>query len=196
MCAPRGECFSKRKSTEVNADRRPQSTSLPIQDGFTAGRHPKANRKDLSHLHAIGHNVIFGTLAMRALRDLPGLVTPSVVSGICTLIELLNAYGVGEGTPGWEKSEIANMAIVPEDNFPPYSDEPALIKFAFESFLKTRVICSGGHAGAVGHLLTHADALTELSRMGYPEMAERGYGGYQTHAPHVITPGDACIRLT
>jgi hypothetical protein len=136
---------------------------------------------NVHELRAIGHNVIFSTLAIKALHDPPSLEIPLTIKKICTLIEGFDQASRGGPFPGWPSSEISTTAVNPEDQFPAYDDEEAIIHFTFDALLKIKTICTGKHEGTIGHLLTHADALNELSRLGYPVSAKKGYLSHQIY---------------
>ncbi len=148
--------------------------------------------RNIGQLRAIGHNVIFATLALKALRDEPSLCTRPVVDGILALIHSYDEDGPGSNFPGWSDSEIEALMANPGEAPPEWSDPLCLAKHALSCLLEVETIFRGAHAGVVGHVLTHADALTELSRLGEHELARRGHTAYLVHATiatRIILPG-------
>ena len=123
---------------------------------------------NVHELRAVGHHVIFATLAIKALQDTPSKAIHLAIKGICTLTEGLDQASQGGPFPGWPSSEIITATVNPEDQFPAYDDEKAIIHFTFDALLKNKTICTGMDGGTIGHFLSHADALNELSRQGYP----------------------------
>ena len=161
----------------------PYFISLPAEDPETGAISHIIQALDVNvhELRAIGHNVIFATLAIKALQDTQRLAIHLAIKGICTLIEGLDQASRGGPFPGWPSSEISTATVNPEDQFPAYDDEEAIIHFTFDALLKIKTICTGMHEGTIGHLLTHADALNELSRLGYPVSAKKGYLSHQIY---------------
>ena len=55
---------------------------------------------NIATMHESGHNVIFASIAIRALRDHPANATPSVLTGICRLVERFDGATPGRGNFG------------------------------------------------------------------------------------------------
>ncbi len=134
---------------------------------------------NIETLHAIGHNVIFASLALKALKQTPQMITPSISDGIARLLYAFSSQGPGGPFYGWE--DISKVTVKANDNIPIYTDEQIMIDFVFEEFAKFPKIYKGRHQGVVGHLLTHAHALIELSRMGYPQLAAKGHNAHRLY---------------
>ena len=67
---------------------------------------PTALANNNEKLRAIGHNVIFSTVALRVLSDRPDLRRPSIVRGIESLISRYDKAGPGGPLFGWRQEEI------------------------------------------------------------------------------------------
>jgi len=113
-----------------------------------------------------GHNIIFATMALKALRDVPEAVTPARVRGLRNMIQ---RFGTDEtrGAAGKPFTELG--------------DKQAFVKLLFEEYLCALelYLAGKGHHGFAGHMLTFGHALLELHRMGYPELAQKGVEAFE-----------------
>lgn len=141
---------------------------------------PRVLEGSISWLCPGGHNVIYAALALKALRDVPRMITSEVVTGIARLIDAFaemppraDFFGVDVGgEPGLEDAATA------------YADAASIAAFTFREALAFRPMYYEIQ-GVVGHLLTHAHALIELSELGYPELAGQGYSAHREHVRRV-----------
>ncbi len=106
-----------------------------------------------------GHNVIFLSLALRALHDQPEMATPSRLAALRRTVEALEPKRHGKG-------EIE----VPEST----------ADFA-EFVLKEFLACTEGGPGQgyAGHLLTHGRALLDLRLLGHEAFAKKCLNAFQ-----------------
>ncbi len=141
---------------------------------------PRALEGSISQLCPGGHNVIYAALALKALRDVPGMITPEVVTGIVRLIEAFTAMPPRDDLFGINASAEAPVG----DAATAYADAASIAAFTFGEALAFRPMYYEIQ-GVVGHLLTHAHTLIELAELGYPELAERGHGAHQAHVQRV-----------
>lgn len=120
----------------------------------------------------IGHNVIFATLALKALRQRGTPITEHEAAGIARTV---TAMGAG-GPP----TEIFGMPVPTEitADMQPYDGPGEIASACLTVASKFQHIYSGQFQGYACHLLTHGHALIELERLGYRELARRG------HRPH------------
>ncbi|MED1725282.1 hypothetical protein [Brevibacillus parabrevis] len=139
-------------------------------------------KQNTQQLRTSGHGLALGVLALKALKERPDLIRPSVVSG---LVELLKRTKEDRPTRYWG---IANyFAIRTEDvasEVAPYdtTDEMAVRTFdELHTVIPGRVIDGQRYhfAGEVVHSVTHAQALTELERFGYGEMVKAGIANHR-----------------
>jgi hypothetical protein len=121
----------------------------------------------IGDLREVGHNIIFGNIALKAFRDYPDAITPSRVDGICRLIDNF--------------ATTQNVELGDDDGIPGITDEGALIEFIFTEFLHTASLYSGYGQGWAGHLLTIGHAVIELSRLGYPQLAAPAHNAYRMY---------------
>ena len=109
--------------------------------------------------------------AIRALREVPGLGTTSIISGLCSLLDFI--YGT-EPSPENEYHTAHPL--------PPYDAEEQIIRLTFECFMRPQRLYFGPYSNVgIVHYLTHADALLELSRLGYQDIARRGHDAHRCH---------------
>ncbi len=101
-----------------------------------------------------GHNVIFASIAIRALKRHPEFATPAITDGIRKLIAGFNDVTPGVAYYGKERGRIDGRKVVlPEDDtFPPYTDLQTMattvlyqinvihIVFRFHKSIETRLV--------------------------------------------------------
>jgi hypothetical protein len=121
----------------------------------------------IGDLREVGHNIIFGTAALKAFRDCPEAITPARVEGICRLIDNFITT--------------QNVDLEEDDGIPGIADESALIEFIFSEYLRTVTRYAGYGQGWAGHLLTIGHAVIELSRLGYPQLAAQAHAAYRMY---------------
>lgn len=133
----------------------------------------------ISLLRSSGHCTIFASLALKGLHQMPHLITPSIVDGICKLIE---GFGdsPGRGYYGKEKGSLSGVPVEPEKHLAPYQNMDHVIQTAFQELIGHDRIKQQGYGGQL-HLITHTNALLELEEMGYRELSQKGYHAHQTH---------------
>jgi hypothetical protein len=128
-------------------------------------------------LRQAGHNVIFPSLALKAVAEVPEAVTPSRVAGICRLIEAFTASDepVAEGEVG----------------VPACEGLRALAESALEEALAAMERFDGRGQGWTGHLLTHARAVVDLHLSGHADAARHARQGLALYIRRIrIGPGD------
>tara|TARA_R110000850_G_scaffold14189_5_gene45474 strand:- start:20 stop:976 length:957 start_codon:yes stop_codon:yes gene_type:complete len=137
---------------------------------------------DIAELRQSGHDVIFASIALRALHDHPELASPAVVVGIQKLITGFHGAPQGRGYFGKERGWLqgAQVKLTEESDFPPYADEDAMVEIVIDELIHSAGIRRQGYGGLF-HLINHAAALTELSRFGYRGLARQGLDSHHRH---------------
>ena len=148
----------------------------------------RALDRNIGQLRAIGHNVIFASLALKALRQLPQLATRAAIDGLTTLLAQFDDYGPGRPFYGWEDPTQVRIETV--DDIPVYRDEATIARTALDAFAAIEKIYPFLHQGIVGHLLTHAHALIELARLGYTDIAGKGHDAHRLYIKLSRNPPD------
>ena len=129
-----------------------------------------------------GHNVIFAAIGIRALHDHPEYATPSIVDGIRKLIEGFNDAGPGQGYYGKQRGWVAGstVSLPRDDDFPAYKNEQEMAEVVIDQLIRSASVRKQGFGGLF-HIINHATALTELSRIGYTELARKGLAAHHYH---------------
>jgi hypothetical protein len=146
-------------------------------DPALTGRITQALAASTDRLRQAGHNVIFPSLALKAMAEVPEAVTPSRVAGICRLIEAFTASDepVAEGEVG----------------VPGCEDLRTLAEFALAEALDTMERFDGRGQGWTGHLLTHTQAVVDLHLSGHADAARHARQGLALYVRRIRTgPGD------
>jgi hypothetical protein len=138
--------------------------------------------KNIDQLRETGHNVIFTSIAIRALHEYSRYATDAIVSGIEKLIALFNEAGTGRGYYGKERGWVAGNDIPADESndFPAYRDQQEMVEVVIDELIATAQIRRRGFGGLF-HVINHAAALTELSRLGLSELAQRGLPAHHEH---------------
>ncbi len=130
-----------------------------------------------------GHNVIFASLALRALGDHPEYATPAMIDGIRKLIEGFDGAPPGRGYYGKERGWIMGDKVpLPDDDedFPPYASEAEMAQVVMDEVIRSASMHRQGFGGLF-HIINHATALIELSRSGHAGLARRGLPAHRHH---------------
>lgn len=128
-----------------------------------------------------GHNVIFASIALRALHDHPQYATPAIVGGIVKLVNRFNNAVAGRGYYGKERGWlVGNKVTLPVDDFPAYKDQQTMADVVIEDLIRSASVRRQGFGGLF-HVINHATALTELSRFGYRKLASKGLAAHHHH---------------
>ena len=137
---------------------------------------------NISSLHESGHNVIFSSIAIRALHDHSQFATDSIVGGIEKLIAMFNNLGPGSGYYGKDRGRIPGNMVVLDDqcDFPPYRDQQEMVEVVIDELIRSGAVRKQGFGGLF-HIINHAAALTELLRFGYKKLARQGLASHHHH---------------
>jgi len=146
------------------------------------GRIAQSLSGNIDRLRQSGHNVIFASLALRALHDHPMYATPSCVDGICKLIEAFDGANAGRGyygrDEGWKSGEQVEL---PADHLPRlYDSINELAAVTLDELIESGSVRRRGFGGLF-HIIDHAAGLLELARFQYGRLAEIGLGAHRQH---------------
>jgi hypothetical protein len=129
-----------------------------------------------------GHNVIFASIAIRALHDHPDFATPQAVTGIRKLIEGFKNAHAGRGyygkQQGWLNGNQVKLQAV--DNFPTYRNIHDMVNVTIAELIANASVKKQGFGG-LWHIINHAAAITELNRFGYEELANKALPSHHQH---------------
>jgi len=142
----------------------------------------EALEKNVGELRQSGHNIIFASIAIRALHDHADFATPQVVAGLARLTDGFNTAHAGRGYygkgKGWLNGNQVRLAA--DATFPPYASIQQMVEVTLEELIATAAIRKQGFGG-LWHLINHAAAITEMNRLGYSELAMRALPAHHQH---------------
>tara|TARA_R110002096_G_scaffold203718_15_gene389101 strand:- start:4532 stop:6211 length:1680 start_codon:yes stop_codon:yes gene_type:complete len=143
----------------------------------------EALEKNIGKPRQSGHNVIFASIAIRALKEHPELATPSVVVGIRKLIHQFDGAHPGSGYYGKERGRITGNKIqLPEEtSVPPYKTLAAMGDAVIAEILAQDPNVHRQGYGSLVHLINHAGAIVDRANFGYPELVPQALASHHTH---------------
>ncbi len=182
----RGESvFGKRMSKKSKLSDQELFESFPKQkpdvsliDGIAEGL-----EKGIDKPRQSGHNVIFASLAIRALKEHPECATPAVVDGILKLMALFVNETPGSGYYGKEKGRIHGdkITLSDDDGAPDYGDVKGMVIAVLDEAINLKPeIHRIGYGGLV-HVINHAGAIADLADSGYAELVPRAIRSHRHH---------------
>lgn len=117
-------------------------------------------------LRAHGHAVIFTTLSLRALQDVPHLAGSPIIDAIRS-----------------HNREIARKAPVPPRTKWDYPNGQAMVEALFDNLARFEPLLGRPTLRRPNftHMTTHTEALLTLEAMGYADLAKAGQAGQQAH---------------
>lgn len=133
-------------------------------------------RKNTEKLSTSGHGLALGVLALKALRDCPSLITPTVVNG---LVNMLERTTEDEPNRYWDIDNYFTTLVDDTANIPEYRHTLDMITQSFKelhTIVPNRTIDGKMYffSGELEHGITHAQALIELERFGHNELVLAG----------------------
>lgn len=133
-------------------------------------------------LRQSGHNVIFASLAIRALRDHPELATAGMIEGIRMLMLSFRKASPGRGyfgkEAGWKSGNEVKLPAA--DDTPAYDSLQGMAEVIIEQLIRSAGVRRQGFGGLF-HLINHAAALLEFERLGYADLASAGIANHRHH---------------
>ncbi|QDU97198.1 hypothetical protein [Lignipirellula cremea] len=148
----------------------------------TIGLIVEALQKNVGETRQSGHNIIFASLAVRALHDHPDFATPLAIAGVCRLTQGFNRAHAGRGyygkEQGWQEGN--QVKLTPDNNFPKYESLQQMVDVTLGELIDTAGVKKQGFGG-LWHLVNHAAAITELHRFGYQEAAQQALPAHHQH---------------
>ena len=142
----------------------------------------KALSGNVATLKQSGHNVIFASIAIRALSSHEQYATPWAIDGICKLIRKFNAGSSGRGyfgkKIGWKTAtEIASSSTAQPE---PYRSIQEMIDLTLIELIENSSVKTQGFGG-FWHLINHAAGIVELDRLGYGLLAKSALPAHRQH---------------
>lgn len=129
-----------------------------------------------------GHNVIFASIAIRALRSHEQYATPWAIEGICKLIKKFDSVSSGRGyfgkKNGWKTASKVDLSGMPQVK--PYRSIQEMIDLTMAELIKGSGVKTQGFGG-YWHLINHAAGIVELDRLGYQTLAKSALPAHRQH---------------
>lgn len=143
----------------------------------------EALEKNIKLPRESGHNVIFGSIAIRALKQHPEFATPSIVDGICKLMGLFNNAHPGSGNYGKAKGRIyGNKITLPDDDGTPlYKDVAGMVDAVLDEIINQDPKVRRQGFGGLVHVNNHAAAIVDLAEYGYAELVPTAIASHRQH---------------
>lgn len=141
-----------------------------------------ALQKNVGETRQSGHNIIFASIAIRALHDHADFATPQVIAGIRKLTEGFNTAHAGRGYFGKEKGWLNGnqVKLAPDDKFRSYASIPEMVEVTIDELIATAAVKKQGFGG-LWHIINHTAAITEIDRFGYKELAKQALPAHHQH---------------
>jgi hypothetical protein len=156
----------------------PEEPATPEAIGSIA----EALQKNVGETRQSGHNIIFASIGIRALRDHVEYATPQTIAGIRKLIEGFNTAHAGRGyygkDKGWSNGNQVELPV--DDAFPAYQSLQDMVDVTIGELIATGPVRKQGFGG-LWHIINHAAAITEMDRFGYRELARRALPAHHQH---------------
>ncbi|MEN3944250.1 hypothetical protein WJU23_23310 [Prosthecobacter sp. SYSU 5D2] len=145
----------------------------------------EALAKNIALPRESGHNVIFASIAIHALKEHPEFATPSVIDGIRKLIGLFDKSHPGSGYYGKAKGRITGnkvtLADMAAEGAPHYTDIPGMVDAVLDEIINQDPNNHRQGYGGLLHVNNHAAAITELAQYGYPELVPAAVAAHHRH---------------
>lgn len=137
---------------------------------------------NIGKLRQSGHNVIFASIAIRALTEHGHFASPVLVAGIGKLISTFDHQNPGRGyygkAVGWKNGDKAPRAD--DGSTPTYDSLTGMAEATINQVIATASEHRRGFGGLF-HLINHAAALTELDRFHHKKLARKGIAVHREH---------------
>ena len=191
-----GSVFGPREGATLSAPEMFEPFATESPDGSRIDGIAEALAGNIDQTRQSGHNVIFASIAIRALRSHPELAIPAVIDGIRALVASFDGGSPGSGYYGKEKGRIAgqNVPLPDDDALPPFPDLATMANTVIDDLIQHAAKNRSGFGG-LWHVINHAAGLAELARYGYPELAAMGLAAQRQHVRLWRTVPDAAGEL-
>lgn len=158
----------------------PLPTTEPMPDSITSIA--DALQKNVGETRQSGHNIIFASIAIRALHDHAEFATPQVIAGVRKLTEGFNSAHAGRGYYGSDKGWLNGnqVKLAPDKQFRPYASIQEMVDVTIDELIATASVKKQGFGG-LWHIVNHAAAITEMDRLGYKELAKQALPAHHQH---------------
>lgn len=155
-----------------------QTPDATLIDGIAEGL-----EKGIDKPRQSGHNVIFASLAIRALKEHPEFATPAVVDGIIRLMTLFANETPGSGYYGKKRGRIHGdkISLSDDEGAPAYDDIESMALTVFDEMLNMNPEVNRVGYGGLVHVINHAAAIADLADYGYGALVPRAIRSHLHH---------------
>ena len=142
----------------------------------------EALRRNIDQTRQSGHNVIFASLALRALHAHEEFATPTAITGVRKLTEGFQNAHAGRGyygtKTGWLNGNQVQLSDDPD--FHPYESIAEMVDVTIRELIASAAIKRQGFGG-LWHIINHAAAIVELDIHGYQNVANEALPAHHQH---------------
>ena len=141
-----------------------------------------ALQKNVDQTRQSGYNIIFASIAVRALHDHDEYATPQIITGIRNMTAGFNNAHAGRGYYGKNKGWLngKQVKLVADKTFPQYQSIQEMVDVTIAELISTASVRKQGFGG-LWHIINHAAAITELNRFGYEKLAKQALPAQHQH---------------
>lgn len=133
-------------------------------------------------LRQSGHDVIFASIAIRALKDHKEFATEEAIDGVVKLIRAFAKQSEGRGfygkANGWKSGQ--DVELEPDGQFPVPSSIEEAVRITLNEVVATASMHRQGFGG-LWHIINHTAGIVELDRYGYTDLALKTLPGHHRH---------------
>jgi hypothetical protein len=159
-----------------------EEETAEIQAGRGVGSIAEGLARNIGQCRQSGHNVIFASVAIRALVEHPEFATPAVIDGMVRLMAAFDKAPPGRGYYGKEAGWKMGSAVKldPNDGAPNYETLEEMVDATIDELIGRSSERRQGF-GSFFHLIDHAAALVEIANHGFPKLAISGLPAHRQH---------------
>ncbi|MDA1665586.1 hypothetical protein PDK09_08820 [Bacillus cereus] len=134
----------------------------------------KSLEQTIDELHWVGHNVIYASLSLLAMKELQKWGDNQAIEGITTLILSFRKTIPGRSWIGYTMKEVKQLSF--EDEIQSELSNPTQVsRFVLNELSKFNSIYRAeSHHDLIGHLLTYSHAINIMYDLGHIDLFQRG----------------------
>lgn len=134
----------------------------------------------MDELREVGHNVIVGTLALRAFQISPVLLTPSRASGVAMTLRSFAPWPPLDDGNGVLRGDLEADALALGPEFAG-ENGPEFAALVLREYLHAVTLWSQKGQGWTGHMLTYGNAVMDLQRLGHLHLFEKSKAAFRQY---------------
>ncbi|EJQ61589.1 hypothetical protein [Bacillus mycoides] len=135
----------------------------------------KSLEQTIDELHWVGHNVIYASLSLLAIKELSHWGSEQDINNIANLILSFQKTIPGRSWIGFTTKEVKQLIINNEEIQSEIKNPKQLSEFVLNELSEFNVIYKAeSHQDLIGHMLTFSHAINILYDLGHIELFQRG----------------------